>query len=119
MGNHKKYPITPMAKPRQTRSDVWKKRPCVLKYRDFADEVRRLKIDVPESGSEIIFNLPMPKSWSQKKTREMIYKPHKQTPDLDNLIKALLDALFKDDSHIYNYTASKYWDTLGSIVIRY
>ena len=32
--------ITPVAKPRQTRSDVWKKRPCVVKYRQFADDLR-------------------------------------------------------------------------------
>jgi len=36
----KEYKITPVPKPRQTRSDKWKQRPCVMRYRAFADEVR-------------------------------------------------------------------------------
>ena len=40
---HMIYDITPCPKPRQTQSDKWKKRPPVLRYRAFADEVR-LKI---------------------------------------------------------------------------
>lgn len=61
------YAITPMGKPRMTRSDKWKKRPEVLRYRAFCDEVRARGVILPESRSHIIFILPMPQSWSKKK----------------------------------------------------
>jgi hypothetical protein len=32
--------LKPVPKPRQTRSDKWKQRPCVMAYRTFADELR-------------------------------------------------------------------------------
>ena len=113
--------IDPVAKPRQTRSDKWKQRPCVLKYRAFADELRYkcklagIKID---SELDIEFNIPMPKSWSKKKKAEMLWKPHQQKPDIDNLVKALLDSLLPEDSHIWKISASKIWDETGSINFR-
>jgi hypothetical protein len=78
-----RYPITPVPKPRQTRQDRWKKRPSVVRYRDFADECRRLGIHVPESGCTVRFGLPMPKSWSKKKRQGMNGRAHQQTPDVD------------------------------------
>jgi hypothetical protein len=35
-----KYIITPVGKPRMTRSDKWKQRPPVIRYRMFCDEAR-------------------------------------------------------------------------------
>ncbi|GAG23977.1 unnamed protein product, partial [marine sediment metagenome] len=32
--------VTPNTKPRMTKRDKWKKRPCVIKYRKFCDELR-------------------------------------------------------------------------------
>lgn len=66
----KKYTITPVPKPRMTQSDRWRKRKCVLKYFAFKDKVRELNIIIPESGSRIVFILPMPDSWSKKKKRK-------------------------------------------------
>lgn len=111
------YEIDPVAKPRMTRSDKWKQRPCVMKYRAFADEVRRLGIEVPESGAHITFFIPMPKSWSQKKKDRMCGMPHRQVPDLSNLIKALEDSIFEDDSHIYDYRITKIWNNFGHISV--
>lgn len=111
------YNITPLGKPRQTRADKWKKRPEVLRYRAFCDEVRLHKITLPASGYHVIFVLPMPQSWSKKKRAEMDGKPHQQKPDIDNLTKSLLDALFDDDSHIWDVRTSKVWGTAGMIII--
>ena len=111
------YQITPVPKPRQTRSDKWKVRPNVARYRAFCDEVRLRKVTLPESGYHVIFVLPMPKSWSKKKKAEMDGKPHQQTPDKDNLEKALLDALFQDDSHIWDGRVTKRWGQEGQIII--
>lgn len=34
------YPIVPVPKPRMTQRDKWQKRPAVMRYRAFCDEVR-------------------------------------------------------------------------------
>ncbi|WP_336242107.1 RusA family crossover junction endodeoxyribonuclease [Enterobacter cloacae] len=44
-------------------------------------------------------------------------QPHQQKPDLDNLKKSLLDALFEDDSHIWDARTSKVWGEIGMIII--
>ena len=110
------YKITPIAKCRMTRSDRWRKRPCVMRYWKFKDEVKKLGIKV-EDHDTIVFHIPMPKSWSTIKREEMDGAPHKQKPDIDNLLKALLDALFDDDSHISAIRVRKHWSTEGMIGI--
>ena len=110
------YPITPVPKPRQTRSDRWKKRPAVIRYRAFADECR-LRIKQPLDGATVVFYLPMPKSWSKKKKAALVGQPHRQKPDLDNLMKALGDALYGDDSTIAAICLSKVWAVEGGIEI--
>jgi Holliday junction resolvase RusA-like endonuclease len=113
--------INPCAKPRQTRSDVWKKRPIVLKYRKFADDLRaefnRKRVEISDC-LECQFIIQMPKSWSKKKRAEMMGKPHQQRPDLDNLEKAVQDALCKEDSHIHKHKTSKVWGLEGSIIFK-
>ncbi|MBU2709176.1 RusA family crossover junction endodeoxyribonuclease [Zooshikella marina] len=112
------YAITPNTKPRMTRADKWKQRPCVMQYRAYKDALRALSIELPESGYHLIFVLPMPKSWSKKKRAEMRGQPHKATPDKDNLEKGLLDALFVDDAHIWDGRVSKYWGDEGQIIVK-
>lgn len=112
----KEYAITPVPKPRQTRSDKWKQRPCVMRYREFADQVRSAGLEISDTLN-VVFYLPMPASWSKEKREEMYLQPHQQKPDIDNLVKALLDAVFDDDSHIYKIRAVKFWDEVGSFFI--
>jgi Holliday junction resolvase RusA-like endonuclease len=47
----------------------------------------------------------------------MLGEYHQQTPDLDNLIKALGDAMYSDDSHIARICATKVWAEDGFIEI--
>jgi len=109
--------IIPVPKPRTTQRDRWAKRPVVVRYYDFADELRlKYKQELPAS-LDLVFAMPMPKSWSKKKRAEMYLKPHQQKPDIDNLIKAVLDALCEDDSHIFRVSAVKFWDEEGGIII--
>lgn len=112
------YNITPVPKPRQTRSDKWKKRPCVMRYRTFADECR-LKNVIFDNYCSVVFYISMPKSWSNKKKVKMNGMPHQQKPDIDNLLKSLLDAVHSDDSHISDIgSIKKRWtNTEGFIVI--
>ena len=109
------YNIPPCAKPRMVSSDKWKKRPVVLKYWAFKDECR-LKGVKPDDGQDVTFYMPMAASWSKKRKEKMDGKPHKQTPDLDNLLKGLWDIL-KEDSHIASVTARKVWAYSGAIEI--
>ena len=115
-----RYQITPCPKPRMTQRDKWAKRPCVVKYFAFCDEVRD-KIKEPivsQNGTlHVIFYIPMPPSWSKRKKEELDTMPHKQKPDTDNLVKALLDAAFKDDSHVWRLVVEKRWSRTGAIEI--
>ena len=113
-----KYLIDPVPKPRMTRADAWKKRPCVTRYYAFKDMVRLLRIHLPTEGAAVYFHIPMPKSWSKKKKRQMHGTIHRQKPDLSNLLKALEDAIYQDDSAIGHYAGlGKYWSHEGAIVI--
>lgn len=114
----KVFNIIPVAKPRMTQRDKWQKRDCVMRYRQFKDEVRLLGVKVPESDYHITFYIPMPQSWSEKKKRSWNGTPHQQRPDKDNLEKALLDALFSDDSHIWDGRVTKRWGYEGKIIIK-
>ena len=112
------YPIVPMGKPRMTRADKWKKRPEVMRYRAFCDEVRLRGVVLPESGAHITFVLPMPASWSKKKRQQHNGQPHQAKPDCDNMLKALMDALYEDDAHIWDCRITKVWGEFGQIIIR-
>ena len=89
-----------------------------MRYRAFADECRAAGMIINECGSEITFIIPMPKSWSKGKRIIKDGEPHKQTPDLDNLIKSCLDAVLKDDSHVWMLGSTrKLWGHKGKIII--
>lgn len=114
------YPITPYPKPRMTRRDKWLSPPraSVAKYRAFCTLCRVMHVKLPASGSWVVFRLPMAQSWSKKRKDNMRGKPHTQKPDLDNLFKALGDAVYGDDSIIWDFRCTKYWDDEGSIEIK-
>lgn len=112
-----RYNITPVAKPRMTRSDKWKKRPATDKYWRFKDEVRTAGIEL-HNGCTVTFYVPMPKSWGKKKRESMRGQYHQQKPDVDNYAKALLDAIYDDDSHIADIRIIKVWADHGAIEVK-
>ena len=110
--------IIPVSKPRMTRADTWKKRPCVLRYWAYKDELNEKIKDIDiELDDELYleFYISMPKSWSKKKRIEYFNKPHKQKPDIDNLVKGVMDAIFKEDYHVHTIYAKKIWSNIPSI----
>lgn len=113
------YYITPIGKPRMTQRDKWKKRPIVQRYYHFKDLIRLHNVTIPNYGANIIFILPFPKSWSKKKCKAMEGKPHQEKPDLDNILKALLDSAFMegDDKKVYDIACAKYWGKYGKIIV--
>jgi Holliday junction resolvase RusA-like endonuclease len=101
-----------------TRRDKWAKRPPVVRYFAFCDEVRIHNVSIAEHGDHVIFIIPMPGSWSKKKRAEMDGFPHRQKPDADNLLKSILDAVHKDDCGIWDVRVTKRWGVQGEIQIR-
>jgi Holliday junction resolvase RusA-like endonuclease len=113
----KKYDIIPVPKPRMSRQDAWLRRPSVTRYWNFKAHCKLLDLKLPEGAFHVHFVLPMPDSWSKKKRSSMALRPHKQKPDIDNLTKAIFDALFEDDCHISDCRTSKWWGEEGCIII--
>jgi len=106
-------PGDPVAKPRQTQRDRWKKRPCVMRYRAWADMARfstSKAFLLNPIKVNILAVFQMPQSWPKKKKAELAGKPHRQKPDWDNIGKAVSDALWGDDSVLYDVTVKKVWE---------
>lgn len=118
-----RFDIAPMGKVRMTQSDKWKvgekARPCVKRYRAYHDALRAAGATL-QDGDAVYFYLEMPKSWSAKKRAEMKGQPHRQKPDLDNLLGGLMDGVMDEDkalAHIGN--VKKLWhDTAAIIILR-
>lgn len=112
------YEVEPVGKPRMTQRDKWgsNKRPCVAKYHAYKDELRDLGVKL---GTEIsvVFYLRMPKSWTKAMKAKYRGLPHDKKPDLDNLVKALMDACLEEDSAVWKISAEKYWADRGGIAI--
>ncbi len=111
------YNIPPVAKPRMTQRDKWAKRPAVIKYRQFCDRVRFARMQLYPCGLHITFVVPMPGSWSERKKAAFDGQPHQQRPDLDNYLKAVLDAVYSEDSHIWDMRITKIWGREGKIIV--
>ena len=114
------FAVTPIGKPRMTQRDTWKKRPPVVRYHAFKDELRLLVNRTPNlprilaSGEVDSLSwtayMPIPPSWSKRKKAQFAGMLHRAKPDRDNIDKALLDALFNDDSGIASGLIEKRWD---------
>lgn len=112
--------VCPMGAPRMTRSDKWKTRTVVQKYWAYRDDVRKFcekKGYVQGEFLDVVFVLPMPKSWSKKKRESFLGKKHQAKPDTDNLVKAWLDAHLEEDSHVWDIKALKVWGEEGQVLL--
>lgn len=112
------FRVDPVAKPRMTQRDRWKKRASVLRYFAYRDAIRAQAGTFQLLGTlTIAFYLPVPKSWSGVKKDRLIDKPHEQRPDLSNLIKGFEDCFDHlegwDDSMVWRINAQKRWTREG------
>lgn len=116
------FKIVPVGKPRMTQRDKWNPSLAVQHYWTYKDELK-LKANLQQykcqSPLEVFFYLPMPKSWSNKKRQEMLGLPHEEKPDGDNLVKAFIDALLKDDRKMHDVHYRKFWSVEGRIEVLY
>lgn len=118
----KRYPIKPVPKPRMTRRDSRSPgkdyRPSVKRYWEFCDRIERAGIELPESGTIVVFELEMPKSWSFEFKASRFLTSHRVKPDLSNLLKALEDACLEEDSVISDYRSiAKVWSNTSGIIV--
>lgn len=82
----------------------------------------------PVSGPvhvEITSMFAIPKSWSKKRKAAAEGQPHISRPDLDNLVKSVLDGLngvaFADDALVHSVSCRKVWSSNcgdGKTVVR-
>lgn len=115
------FRIEPFGAVRLSRRDYWEstRTKAAARYFAYKDELRAIvPIDwkLPDNY-HLVFYLTPPASWSQKKRKRMIGEPHRQKPDKDNLEKAFLDALYGDDSAVYDGRVTKFWAEEGEIVV--
>lgn len=113
----KEYDISPTPKPRMTQRDKWNPSDPALRYFAFKDECRLKKVELPNFGAHVTFIIPFPKSYTLKKRKALDGEPHTQKPDVDNLGKALMDAVHDDDSGVYDIRVTKLWGYSGSIIV--
>lgn len=88
------------------------KRPTVVRYYDFKDKINLLLSDknyIQNNQLVVDFFIAMPNSWSKKKKSEMVGMPHENKPDIDNVCKAFMDAVLKQDSIVHTLIARKFW----------
>lgn len=114
------FPIKPMPKPRMTRADAWKSRPCVVKYWEFKEHLlyEAKKLDFKLGNAfHVKLAISMPKSWSEKKKFEMMGCPHDGKGDIDNFVKAIMDCMLKQDKTVYKIIAEKYWSHDDAILL--
>lgn len=115
------FQLVPVPKPRMTRRDKWDVRTVVMRYRAYKDELRLQaeQMQVPLANRLVItFHMPCAPSWSNKKAKSLEGEPHQQTPDIDNLLKGYLDALYEQDCAVYEVHAKKIWKEKPGILVQ-
>lgn len=124
-----RIPIVPRPAPRQGRADRWGTSARTLLYHQFKDDLRAkaqaMGFKSPEElipeNAWLIFRIPIPRGVKGKKRADRVGQPHQQTPDIDNLEKAVLDCFFskknpvledygnRGDQHIWDLRGTKVW----------
>lgn len=125
------FDVIPMGAVRMTKSDTWKTNPnhpdpkkrqrdCVRRYFGFKNQINaqanQMKYALKET-LEIIFLIPMPATWSEKKKKSMNKMPVKTRPDIDNYLKAFMDSLTAEDGFVWKINSEKRYAYKGSILV--
>ena len=113
-----KIDITPVAKsrPRVTMVGGRARAYTPKKSADYERQIAREWVHERQSDPvrlDIVFGMPIPQSWSKKQqdaAASLLILPSKK-PDIDNLIKAVMDALngvaYDDDNQVIELSAKK------------
>lgn len=111
-------PGAPVAKPRMTRRDKWKLRPCVLAYRDFCDRAltaaglrRKMRLSDPIIVTVTAY-FGFPRSSALSVQRSLRNSPHTGRQDADNVLKAINERC----SRTITWSAGRQWKNSGTTV---
>ncbi|MEY2161354.1 RusA family crossover junction endodeoxyribonuclease [Rhodanobacter sp. FW106-PBR-LB-2-11] len=110
------FDVDPVPKPRMTQRDKWGKRPCVLRYRAYGDELRLRGLRMPHRYS-LIFIVAMPATWSAREKEAANGLPNLRRPDATNLAKAVEDIALQKDEALWDGRSRKYWGYRGRVVV--
>ena len=113
-GKHGKW-YTPSKTKKYEERILWEFKNVALEFTDdYEPEAEIIKVSVTAYFEP-------PKSWSEKKRAESIGKPHKVRPDIDNIVKTVLDALNKiawgDDSSVQLGECKKLYSWFPALVV--
>jgi hypothetical protein len=134
-------PHTPIGALRQSRNSHWAGTDAAVArmqlYHDYGKFIRwhlGAILDLPNlqermTQIDAVFFMPLPKGCYTPKGalsaqgKQRINQPHMFTPDTDNLVKGLVDGIFKnsdvDDSQIWDMRGLKFWAVEGSVSFRW
>ena len=63
----------------------------------------------------------VPKSWTKKKKDELMWRPHTQKPDIDNVFKSIADGMegiaYANDSQIASMDCDKAWGDTSRVMV--
>ena len=120
-----KIPIKPKPapRPRLGRYGVYN----LQSYTDYKDDLRQYFncIDIIDNQPiflDVTFYMPFPKSYTKKQRMTLLGKHCIIKPDIDNLVKGVMDAMlgcvYHDDNIVAEIKAYKIWSEVGSIDIQ-
>lgn len=122
-----RFDITPVSAVRTVQKDAVffriprdKLRPEGLKRLRRIERYNKFKVSVlalakaqrfqpVEQGMHIIFYMPVPQSWRKHKKDSMHMKLHTSRPDIDNLLKSVMDGWLVEDNFIADIRVTKKW----------
>ena len=103
----------PLARPRLSRHTTYNPQSHLLKEFNLVIDSQNpnKSMFIGPIEMNVVFYMPIPKSWSKKKQDEVYATFHKKRPDISNLIKFVEDGvqgvLYDDDCIISSVTAQK------------
>ncbi len=111
------------ARPRVTRDGTRTYMPT-----EYQNKREQLRLLYQAAGGEVDFegaialNITflsrMPKSWSKRKKEALSWEYCQKTPDIDNLVGAVMDSLIAKDQNVVDIAAIKVWGFEDKIMIR-
>lgn len=100
----------------------------LIAYNDYKEAIRLLaeaqQFELPVCNFHVKFFFPVSESWSKKKKSQKLNTPHDQKPDIDNLLKPVMDSLLsqkhgKNDTKVWDVRITKMWSEAPRIEVEY
>jgi Holliday junction resolvase RusA-like endonuclease len=130
MANEVTIDIEPIPQPRQRVTSIGGRARTYLPVKHPVHEYKRRIAEAVKDWPKhakgvplalsVRFSFAMPASWSRSKRARHWFKSHTQKPDLDNLTKAVMDAMascWHDDCQVARLFVRKHWARFQGVEI--